>query len=122
MESEVSSFSPKVGTVVDVEWMPGQFWRNGVIARLAGSNSTVRLPSGWHVYAKVNDLRAPSVLARYRRRWGDGYVPKDPDVVPIEAFTFNEGYSDEDVMAIRALEVGAEIELSPGEHWIQRTA
>ncbi len=47
----------KVGDTVDVEWTPGEFWRDGVITDLSEERATVRLTTGWHTYPRTCDLR-----------------------------------------------------------------
>jgi len=46
-----------IGDFVDVEWISGEFWRNGVLISICGEESCVRLPTGWHVYPKTSCLR-----------------------------------------------------------------
>ena len=49
-----------VGDRVDVEWMPGEFWRGGVLTDFDQTCAEVRLPSGWHVRPSVSHLRWPN--------------------------------------------------------------
>lgn len=54
-EQESSDF--RVGDVVDVEWMPGEFWRDGTVTSLIGTQASVRLTTGWHVHPEISSLR-----------------------------------------------------------------
>lgn len=50
----------QVGDIVDVEWMRGQFWRDGIITSLRGAHASISLPTGWHVYPEISSLRKRS--------------------------------------------------------------